>query len=133
MGKSAVDANINNQIFRNDFSQVIAMRRDLAEISPVRIKDVSADYPAGQLLAYNSSTGQYEKYSAAASGSKAATCILFETVTSDEFSATAGALARAIFGGYVYKNALTNYDAGSKSQIGASEFVIASGETIVKF
>ncbi len=133
MSKSAIDAGINNEVFRNDFSQVIAMKRELATISPVRIKDVSADYKAGQVLAYNTSTGQYEKYAAATSGTKLAIAVLFETVKSDEFSATGGALARAIFAGHLYKDALTNYDAGSKSQLDAQEYVIASGETIVKF
>lgn len=132
MGKSAIDATINNEIFRNDFSQVIALRRDLATLSPVRLKVLSSEYKAGQVLCYNSVSGQYEKYSTA-SGSYDALCVLFERVRADEQSATGGALARAIFAGHLYKDALTDYDSGAKGDLNASEYVTADGVTIVKF
>lgn len=134
MSKSAIDANIQNQIFRNDFAQVIASGRASAKIHPIRLKVLSSeDYPAGQVLALNTSTGLYEKFSTA-SGSYDAACVLMTKVSEDEQSATGGALARGIFGGCdLYKDALTDYDSGAASDLNAREITIAGGTDLVVF
>lgn len=132
MGKSAIDANVNNEIFRNDAVNVIAMRRELASILPVRLKYESAGYKAGQVLAKNTSTGLFEKFSGA-SGTYAAQAVLFENVRDSDQPATGGALARGIVAGYLFKDALTDYDSTVKSQLGAHEISDATGVDIVKF
>lgn len=133
MSKSAIDANINNSIFRKDFTQIIALRRDLASLSPIRLKVLLTDYSAGQVLAYNSVGGYYEKFSTA-SGTYTASAVLFEgVVAADQTSATAGALARGIFAGHLFKDLLIDYDSNSKSQLGAVDYRTADGVNITKF
>lgn len=135
MSKSGIDAEVNNQIFRKDFSAIIAKRRDLASIGPVRLYDDSNDYLAGEVLARITSTGVFKRWSAASGASYDSVCVLFENVLAYEFDATVtgGALARAIMGGYVYKDKLVDYDSGAKSAMAAVEQTDASGVTVVKF
>lgn len=135
MSKTAIDAEVNNQIFRTDWSAIIALRRDLAQISPVRLKYDANGYPAGQVLARRTSTGVFEKWSSVSGASYDTPCILFQNIiAADEDSTlTGGALARGIMAGFVYKNALTEYDAGAKTALVAKEQTDATGITVVKF
>lgn len=132
MAKSPIDATVSNEIFRNDQTLVLAKRRDLASLSPGRLASKSGGYLAGTVLAYNTVTGLFEDY-AAASATYDAQAILFESVRESDLGATGGALARLLVAGYVYKDALTSYDAGAKGDLGAHEQNDASGVTIVKF
>lgn len=132
MSKSAIDATFSTEIFRNDATLVIAKRRDLAALSPVRLALKSGGYKAGTVIARNTATGLFEAFSAA-SGSYTAQKILFERVREEELGATGGALARALDAGYVYKDSLTDYDSTAKTHLGAIEQTDATGVTIVKF
>lgn len=137
MSKSAIDAEVNNQIFRKDWAAIIAYRRDLATIEPVRLQYDANGYPAGQCLARVTSTGVFGKYSAVSGLSIDTPCVLFESViAADEGTPgvdapTGGALARAIFAGYVYKSKLLDYT--GPSQLGGKEMTDATGITVVKF
>lgn len=130
-GRKGLDAGFSGQIFRKDHPIVLACNRHLATIRPVRLAYNADGYPAGQVLARNTSTGYYEKFSAA-SGSYEAACVLFESL--DEGTATSGtALARGIFGGEVFKSKLVDYDSNAKSNLGAREIIDATSSEIVKY
>ncbi len=137
MSKSAIDAEVNNQIFRKDWSAIIAYRRDLATIEPVRLTYDSSGYLAGQVLARVTSTGVFGKFSSVSGGSYDSVCVLFENVTSSDegtpgsTAPTGGALARAIFAGYVYKDKLVDYV--NAAQLGGKEMTDATQITVVKF
>lgn len=133
--KTGIDAEVNNSIFRKDFPIVIAKRRDLAQISPVRLAYDAAGYLAGQCIARVTSTGIFGKWSAVSGSSVDTKCVLLDNVLSyEENSAlTGGALSRAVFSGYVYKGVLGDYVAGSSLGSAAVEQTDASGVTVVKF
>lgn len=143
MGKSAIDATVNNQVFRKDWAAIIAMKRELATIQPVRLKLDSNGYEAGQVIARVSASGggflagQFGKWSAVSGLSTDTVCVLGETITpTDEGvsgvdAPTGGSLARAIMGGYVYKTKLIDYTGAS--QLSGKELTDATGITVVKF
>lgn len=136
MSKSSIDAEVNNQIFRKDFAAIIAIRRDLAQISPVRLFNDGNDYVAGQCLVRVTSSGVFKRWSAASGGTYDSPCILFEDVLAYQFDSTVtgGALARAIMeAAGVYKSKLIDYDSNWKTQAAGREITDASGTTVVKF
>lgn len=136
MSKSSIDAEINNQIFRKDFPNIIAVRRDLANIEAGRLFNDGNDYLPGECLVRVTSTGMFKRWSAASGGTYDTPCVLFETVSSYQFDSTVtgGALARIIFSSAgVYKSKLIDYDAGFKTAIGGKELTGADGVTVVKF
>ena len=136
MSKSAVDAEINNSIFRRDQGAIIALRRELAQISPIRLFDDSATYFMGQCLAREVSSGQFKRWSAVSGLSYDSPCVLFADVLSSEFdtTVTGGSLARGIMeAAGVFKSRLISYDANFKAAIGGREITDASGVTYVKF
>jgi hypothetical protein len=138
MAKSAIDAEFKNSIFRKDFPMVIALRRDLAQLSPVRLKSDGNDYIAGQVLARKVSDGEFYRWSAVSGLAASAVdtnCVLFETVITSNFDSTVtgGTLARALMSAYVYKSKLIDYVAGSSLGSGAKEQTDATGITVVKF
>lgn len=135
MLKSAIDAEVNNQIFRKDFSAIIALRRDLAQISPVRLKYSASDYLAGQMLVRKSSDGLFYRFSAASGTAYDTPCVLFEDVLAanqDTAQTTGASLARAIMAGYVYKTKLIDYVASAVSGV-FREQTDATNVTVVKF
>lgn len=143
MSKSAIDATVNNQVFRKDWAAIIACRRDLAVIEPVRLKSDSDGYFAGQVLARVSASGggyaagQFGKWSAVSGLSTDTVCVLAETVTPTDMGVpnsdgpTGGSLARAIMSGLVYKSKLIDYV--NASQVSGKEITDATGITVVKF
>lgn len=132
MGKSTLDAVVNNEIFRKDFPTIIAMRRDLASIQPVRLVLRSEGYLPGQVLGRISDSGLFDKWSQV-SGTADCQAVLFEAISGDDQPATGGALARGITGGYVYTAKLLDYNAQAKSGLGAKDITDASGIGVTKF
>lgn len=135
MAKSAIDAQVNNSgVFRKDSSLIIALRRDLATLSPIRLEYDAAGYKSGQVLAYDTGTSTYKKY-AGVSGTMAAKCVLFEDVSSDEMGSvnTIDPLARGIFGGQVFTTKLLDYDANAATGLKSTDYVDAAGNQITKF
>lgn len=135
MSKSAIDAEINNQIFRKDFGAVIAMRRDLASLQPARLFNDGNPYYMGQCLARDTSSGVFKRWSAVSGSANDSPCVLFEDVLAYQFDATVtgGALARVLTAAYVFKDKLVDYSAGFKTAVVGKEITDASGVTVVKF
>lgn len=134
---ASTDAKFNSEIFRKDHPIILAARRDLASIKPVRLDNISAKYDAGQVLVRDPGDSLFKKYSTA-SGSGDTTCILFEDVEVEEFvdgetGVTGSAIARAIFGGEVFEDKLTDLDDSAKTELGGKTIVDATGVNIFKF
>ncbi len=128
-----LDARVNNEIFRNDQTQIIALNRHLAKLTPVRLKYDSAGYVAGQCVARNTSSGTWEKFSAISGSSPDSHCILFENVIGEEFLGTTGtAVARGIVAGDVYQDKCTNLDSTFKSAL-AGRLIVNNGDNIFSF
>lgn len=137
MSKSAIDATVNNSVFRKDNPIILAMRRDLAVIQPVRLAYDANGYMPGQILDYKAADGLYYKHSAV-SGTLNATCVLFEQVTSDDQltqGASGNSLARAIFGGLVFGDLLLDNNAGATGSSGLNgrAYKDATGVNVFKF
>lgn len=135
MAKSAIDAEVNNSIFRKDNPIIIALRRDLAQLSPVRLAYDVLGYLPGQVLCQNTGDKLFYKYSAA-SGSYPAVCVLFEPISPESqlnSAVTGNALARALFAGFVYTNLLLDYSAQAKTDLKSRDYVDAGAFQITKF
>lgn len=134
MGKSPIDAEVNNQVFRKDWGpQVIAKKRELSAIQGSRLANDGNDYIAGQCLVRKVSDGLFYRWSAASGATIDSKCVLMESVSSEQFPVTGGAMARTVMSGFVYKASLTDYVAGSSLGSGAVEQTDAAGITVVKF
>lgn len=132
MAKSAIDANVNTQIFRKDWPMILALKRELAQISPVRLVLSSTGYTAGQVLGTTTTPGMFDKWSNV-SGTGVVSCILFESINSSDQPATGGELARAVFSGFVYTNMLIDYNATAKSGLNARDRTDATLLQITQF
>lgn len=130
MGKSVLDAEFKTEIFRKDWPNVIAMRRQDAALQGARLKLEAGGYAAGQVVARNTSTKLFEKFSAVSGGSYDTVSVLFEDIAPFDQPTTGGALARIVTSGFVYKDVLLDYDA---SALSAREITDSSGVTVVKF
>lgn len=127
-----LDAEVNNEIFRKDYKQIIAKNRHLASIAPTRLKATGSDYQAGTVLGKNSVDGFFYAYNnAGASGIDTAVAVLMETIADDGLSTTL--MGRGIFSGELFKDNLTGYDAAAKVDLGAREYQASDGINIVKF
>jgi hypothetical protein len=138
-----LDANFNSSIFRKDWPIIIAMRRDLASFIGVRVPFDANGYLPGQVLAYNSSTQLFNKWSAV-SGSLTPSCILYDGCdlqsqqqVAQPPGSTSGvsgsSLLRALAGGFVYTNMLVDYNSTAKSGLGATDLTDSGGNLITKF
>jgi hypothetical protein len=119
---STFDANSSTEIFRKDWPQIIAMKRELAIIGSVRLKDKGSSYPAGTVLGKYSSgsySGLWSDYSSGgASGLNTARAILLETVEDKTGTAASSPLARALFAGVVYEDKCSVLDSTAKTSLG---------------
>lgn len=130
-----IDPRFQGQIFRKSHPMIIAQNRQLASILPVTLAYNSGGYSAGQVLARNTTSGQYQNYAAGGpSGTGTAATILFEDVDVSEFAATSGTVfARGIFGGEVFKDKLIGLDAGAITNLGAKTIIDSTGVNVLKF
>lgn len=130
-----LDASFSGNIFHVDHPMIIAQNRRLATILPVRLAYSSSGYSAGTVLARNSVSGEYAAYdNGASSGLDTAKAVLFENINSSEFGSTTGStLARAIFGGEVYKDKLVGLDSNAETDLDAKTIVDATGVNVLKF
>lgn len=130
-----IDPRFNGQIFRKSHPMIIAQNRRLASILPVTLAYNSGGYSAGQVLARNTTSGQYQNYAnGGASGTGTAACVLFEDVDVSEFVATSGTVfARGIFGGELFKDRLISLDATAITSLGAKTIVDSTGINVLKF
>lgn len=129
----------NGEVFRRDYKVVIAMKRELAIIRPVRLapKVAAGDYVAGQVLALytgGANQGLYVDYlDGEANGRGTAAAILLEDLSSVADTEAASAnLGTALFSGVVFKDSLIGYDSNAGTDLSAAEWADAGGATLVK-
>lgn len=135
---SNVNPGYKPEVFRNDSPIIIATNRSSAVLLPVRLRYSAQGYPAGQVLARNTTDGLYDKYSnAGASGTDAAIAILFDAKDTADFStadASGSSLAVGIFGGCtVFYDKLTGIDANGVTDLGGKVITDATGVKTLKF
>src|ERR1700733_3107341 len=105
------DAEVNNQIFRKDYQQILAINAHLATILGARVAYRAGGYNAGQVLASNGATPPVFSAYSAVSGSQNAAAILLDQIVDDGTVASTGTwLSRGVFGGEVYQTQLTDYN-----------------------
>lgn len=140
MSNTGIDASFQAEVFRVDWKEVIAMKRELAVIGPVRLapKVASGDYVAGQVLARytaGAQVGLFVDYADGGSnGRQTAAAILL--TSRDSIAATEAASANmglALFKGIVYESALIGLDAAAKVDLAARSWVDARGVTFMEF
>lgn len=126
------DIKYNAEIFRNDFTQLIAKSIQRLVTMPVRLAYDADGYDAGVTLARDPADGFYKKYDdGGASGVAAAVCILAEDVTAGESSGTR--LAVGITHGELYNDKITGMDANGRTDLGARTYTEADGTVIFSF
>ena len=132
---SSTDANFNGQIFRKDNPMILASRRELASIKPIKLAYDAAGYVAGQVLAFNTSTNMHCKYvNSGSNGTGTAVGILFFDVDVSDFSSSADfKIERGIVGGEVFYSLLTGIDSTAITNLGARRIKTATGNDILKF
>jgi len=127
-----LDAEINNQIFRKDYPQIIAKNRHLASLAGVRLLAVGNDYIAGQVLAKNTVSGYFQAYqNGGASGLGTAACVLMESIADLGLSTTL--VGRGIFSGELFQGNLIGLDANAITNLGARSYTASDGVQILKF
>ena len=135
---ASVDAKFDGNIFQFNQPLVIAMNRSSAVLIGVRLRYNSGGYPAGQLLARNTTDGFYQKYaSGGSSGTDTAACVLFSAHPVEDFDSTASTGSTAsvgIFGGCaVYKDRLTDYDSDALTDLKGRIIIGANGDELILF
>jgi hypothetical protein len=127
-------ANYNGSIFRHDQPNIIAKNPQQASIDGALVAYDSGGYVAGQTMAFNSTSLQWQKYaSGGASGTNTALGFLLDNPPADNTTCSGTVPLRVIVGGEVWKTALTGYDANAKTNLSAREYPDFSGPTIVTF
>ena len=136
------DAFTSGDIFRKDHKQVIAMKRELALLLPVRLapRVGGSDYSAGEILAqYTSAAGSLQdlfvNYSdAGGSGRETAKCILMFSTESQATSSAASANATVgIFKGIVFTDSLVGYDVAAGVDLKATAIKSSTGTNLLNF
>lgn len=128
----AGDISFKSEIFRNDFTQLIAKSIQRLVTMPVRLAYNASGYVAGEALARDPADGFYKKYSdAGGSGVNTAVCILAETIDAGESSGTK--LAVGITHGELYNDKITGMDANGRTDLGARTYTEADGTVIFSF
>lgn len=135
---SKIGASFNQSIFRTDNPMIIATNRGSAVMLPVRLSYDIDGYPAGQVLARNTTSGLYAKYDGGgASGTDVAAAILFEPHPVEDFDpadSSGSTMAVGIFGGCtLYQDKLVDLDSDAIDDIGAKSIIDASGVKLLKF
>lgn len=135
---SNLDAKTSGQIFRKDHPMILAARRELASLKPVRLAYNASGYKAGALLARNTVSGLFQNYvSGGASGTGTAACVLFAPVEVENFSDSSDtALERGVFGGEVFQDLLVISGGASGSvlaDLSGRTIIDATGVQILKF
>lgn len=132
-----IDAEVNNNLSRYDFPQILACARQLAMIRPVRLAYVSTygttGYMAGQVLGRVTSTGLFKKYDDTITGGQdTAMCVLYNSAV-PPVSAGDSVLALGIFQGDVYEDKLIGLDAAAKVDLKGRSIVDGAGTQIFCF
>lgn len=132
-----IDAEVNNNLSRYDFAQILACARQLAMIRPVRLAYDSTygatGYNAGQVLGRVTSTGLFKKYDDTITGGQdTAMAILFSPAVPPAVSGDS-VLALGIFQGDVYELKCIGLDAAAKVDLKGRSIVDGAGTQIFCF
>lgn len=139
---TGVDAFTSGNIFTPNYKSVIAIKRELAVLLPVRLapNSLSQDYQAGTILAqYSSGAGALQNFfvnyvQSASSGQGTPVCILNEfTVNQLTNVAPSTPLSVGIFSGIVFQTLLPNYDSTVPAALGGKNITDASGVVLLHF
>lgn len=133
---SSVDSKFSGEIFRKDHPIILAGRRDLASIKPIRVKFNAGGWPAGQVMGRVTADGEFKDYDdGAVDGSEVAVGVLFEGIAEEDFdpTGTGTVTARLIVGGEVFKTKLTGLDANGEADLNARTIIDGTGVEILKF
>jgi hypothetical protein len=132
MSETGLDFSTKQEIFRHNSPTLIARNRHLASLMGVRVAYDAAGYAAGVLLARNSTSGLYQKYSdVGASGTDVAVGICYGDVPADAASGTD--VAQMLVKGEVYEAKLSGLDAAAKVDLKSRSIVDGFGNTILIF
>ncbi len=127
-----LDANVNNQIFRKDYPQVIAKNRHLASLAACRLLPTGNNaYPAGLVLAARIDGFFVPYVNGGASGTGTAVAVLNETIQDDGTYPTL--MGRGIFAGELFYAALIGVDSNAVSNLNARTYTASDGNEILKF
>lgn len=140
MSGSVLDASSSTQIFRKDFPQIIALKREAAVMLGVRLKYRAEGYKAGRVLGrydMGPNQGLFDHYddtaTGASSGLATAACILLQDIDLTGATATYNPLSKAAFAGYVYQDALLGLDANAKTDLKARTIIGSDGVSVLEF
>jgi len=132
----SIDSKFDGEIFRQDHPIILAGRRDLASIKPIRVKFRLTGYEAGRVMGRVTADGEFEIYNnALANGAEVAVGVLFDTIAEEEFdpAGSGTTVARLIVGGEVFKGKLVGLDVNAEADLNARSIIDASGVEILKF
>ncbi len=131
------DARFKGEIFRKDHPAILAARRELAVLLPVKLLYSATGYKAGTVLGTVTASGAMKAYSgASADGSEVAVCVLMDDVPASDFADTDAAtyqVVRGCFAGLLHEGALIGLDAGAMEDLKATSILSATGSVILKF
>jgi hypothetical protein len=131
---SGLDFLTKTQVFRKDFTAILANNRHLVSMMPIRLAYNALGVAAGTVLARNNVSGYYQAYSdIAASGVDTAVGILFHNVAVEDFNSGTSTAAQMIAGGNVYQSKLIGLDAAGITDLGAKSKIDGMGNTILMF
>ncbi len=131
---SGLDFFTSTQVFRKNFSAILANNRHQAAISGVRVAYNAAGVAAGTVMARNSVSGYYQAYSdIGASGIDTAVGILFHDIAVEDFNSQASTAAQLIVKGNVFEAKLTGLDAAGKTDLKSRSIIDGFGNTILMF
>lgn len=133
-GQSSIDALVNQSAFAKDFPMVLACDRQLAVLLPVRLAfnaAVSGGYPAGTVIARNTTSGLFQPYAnSGASGTGTAAGVLFFPVAPASGDSDMGIM---IAKGIVYQSKLVGVDSGAITNLGGRSVTDSSGVQLLMF
>lgn len=135
-----LNADFQTEVTRYDDPNIVALNRQQATKLGIRLTYDGDGYKAGTVLARNTVTGLYAKYSGGgSSGLNDAVCVLERGAAATEFASTAthsvanSVLTTAIFGGWVFYDKLTGIDADGIVDMGGKVIVGADGVNLLRF
>lgn len=129
---AGLDASTSGEIFRRDFKPIIAQNRHLASIIGARVQYDSLGYSAGQVMARNSTSGLYTKYSnGGASGTGTAVGVLFADVK--DMATNQPDIGQIIVSGQLLEANIVGLDSTVRTNLGSRSVINGNGTTIFIF
>jgi len=135
-----LNANFTAEVTRFDDPNIIAMERQKASFLGVQLAYHASGYVAGEVLARNTVTGLYQKYSdSGSSGLNDAVAVLARKCAASEFTNTDthslanSVLTQAIIAGTVFYSKLTGIDTNGVTDLRGKIVIGADGVSLLRF